>query len=303
MHKPDRNFLWFLRIVASAVIACLLSVGLFLLLKAWPALYHTGLRFLYTNTWDPVGDVYGALPVVFGTLLSSFLALILSVPLSLGIALFVSELAPRRLARFVSFTVEMLAAIPSVVYGLWGIFVLAPWLRTVVEPFLGTYFGFLPFFQGPPYGVGMLAASLILAVMITPTISSIAREIFRAVPSNYREAALALGATRWEMIRLSVLSASWSGVLGAVVLGLGRALGETMAVTMVIGNRADISLSLFSPGQSMASVIANEYVEATSDIHLAALAEVGLLLFAVTFLVNSGARLIVLRLKTKGGGR
>ncbi len=279
--------------VAGAVIAILGAIGVFVFWRAMPALSHNGFRFLYTSTWDPVRDIYGALPVIFGTLMSSFLGLAIATPLSLGIALFVSELAPQRVASFVSFMVEMLAAIPSVVYGLWGIFMLAPWLRSTVEPFLGATLGYLPFFQGPPYGVGMLAAAIILAIMITPTISSVSREVFRAIPRNQREAALALGATRWETIRLSVLRSAKSGVMGAVILGLGRALGETMAVTMVIGNRAEISLSLFAPGQTMASVIANEYVEATSDLHLAALAEIGLVLFAVTFLINGLARVIV----------
>lgn len=279
--------------VAGAVIAILGAIGVFVFWRAMPALSHSGFRFLYTSTWDPVRDIYGALPVIFGTLMSSFLGLAIATPLSLGIALFVSELAPQRVASFVSFMVEMLAAIPSVVYGLWGIFMLAPWLRSTVEPFLGATLGYLPFFQGPPYGVGMLAAAIILAIMITPTISSVSREVFRAIPRNQREAALALGATRWETIRLSVLRSAKSGVMGAVILGLGRALGETMAVTMVIGNRAEISLSLFAPGQTMASVIANEYVEATSDLHLAALAEIGLVLFAVTFLINGLARVIV----------
>ena len=189
----------------------------------------------------------------------------------------------------------MLAAIPSVVYSLWGIFVLAPWLRTQVEPRLTSGLGFLPFFQGPAYGIGMLAAGIILAIMITPTISSVAREIFKTIPRSQREAVLALGATRWEMMRLAVLSASRSGIWGGVILGLGRALGETMAVTMVIGNRAEISASLLAPGQTMASVIANEYGEASSALHSAALVEIGLTLFAVTFIINSLARLTVFR--------
>lgn len=303
IHKPDKLFQWFLRTMGLLVIAILLSIGVFISWRAWPALSHSGISFLITSTWDPVRDVYGALPVVFGTLVSSFLALLIATPLSLGIALFVSELAPTRIGSLVAFAVEMLAAIPSVVYGLWGIFVLAPWLRSTLEPFLANTLGFLPFFQGPPYGVGMLAAGLILAIMITPTISSISREVFRSIPASQREAALALGATRWETILLAVVRSARSGIFGAIILGLGRALGETMAVTMVIGNRADISLSLFSPGQTMASVIANEYVEATSDMHLAALAEVGLVLFAITFIVNAVARLIVIRIQQTSKGR
>jgi phosphate transport system permease protein len=206
-------------------------------------------------------------------------------------------------ANAVGFLVQMLAAIPSVVYGLWGVFVLAPWLRVSIEPFLSKHLGFLPFFQGAPYGVGMLAAGIILAIMITPTVSSISREVFSAIPRSQREAALALGATRWEMMRIAVLRSSKAGVIGAIMLGLGRALGETMAVTMVIGNRASISASLFAPSQTMASVLANEYAEATSDIHLSALAAIGFSLFLVTFILNGLARLLVWRMTRLKGTR
>ncbi len=201
------------------------------------------------------------------------------------------------------FLVQMLAAIPSVVFGLWGIFVLAPWLRTSAEPLLGSTLGWLPLFQGPPYGVGMLAAGVILAIMITPTISAISVEVFRAVPTAQREAALALAATRWEAMRIAVLGAAKSGVFGAATLGLGRALGETMAVTMVIGNRAEASASLFAPAQTMASVIANEYAEATSELHLSSLAAIGLSLFAVTFVLGVLARLLVWRVTGPARGR
>jgi phosphate transport system permease protein len=210
-----------------------------------------------------------------------------------GVALFLTEIAPRQLAVVLGFLVEMLAAVPSVVYGLWGIFVLAPFIRAPLGPVLREYLGFLPLFKGPAYGVGMLASGVLLAIMITPTIASLCREVFRAVPITQREAALALGGTRWESISLGVLRSTRSGVLGAVVLGLGRALGETMAVTMVIGNRAQISASLFAPAQTMASVIANEYAEATEELHLAALAATGLALFLVSLLINSGARFLL----------
>ena len=299
LHYGDRVFSVVLKVAAGGLVGLLALIGIFLLIRAWPSVTHFGWSFVVTSQWDPVRDIYGALPVVFGTLVSSLLAMLIAVPLSIGIALFLNELAPRRVARIVGFLVEMLAAIPSVVYGLWGIFVLAPWLRVTVEPFFAKYFGFLPFFQGPPYGVGMMAAGIILAIMVIPTISAISREVFRAIPRSHREAALALGATRWETMVISVLKSAKTGIMGATILGLGRALGETMAVTMVIGNRAQISASLFAPGQTMASVIANEYTEATSDLHLAALAEIGLLLFAVTFIINATARFLVWRLSRR----
>jgi phosphate transport system permease protein len=235
------------------------------------------------------------LPVIFGTIFSSLIAVLIAAPLSIGIALFLTEVASPRVGRVFGFLVEMLAAIPSVVYGLWGIFVLAPWLRTTVEPALKSSLGFLPLFQGPIYGVGMLAAGIILAIMITPTIASLSREVYNAIPQVQREAALGLGATRWEMMRLTVVKGGRAGVMGAVMLGLGRALGETMAVTMVIGNRFEISSSLFAPGTTMASIIANEYAEASSDAHLAALAEIGLVLFLITFFINAIARYVMQR--------
>lgn len=295
IHYGDRIFSWTLKAFSIGLALLLVLIGVFLYKAAIPAIRAQGFRFITTSVWDPVQDIYGALPVIYGTIVSSLIALAIATPLSVGVALFLTEIAPRRIGRVVGFLIEMLAAIPSVVYGLWGIFVLAPWLRTVVEPVLKQTLGFLPFFQGPPYGVGMLAAGIILAIMITPTISSISREVFSAIPRIQREAALAIGATRWEMMRLSVLQAAKRGVIGAIILGFGRALGETMAVTMVIGNRHDISLSLFAPGATMASIIANEYTEATSDMHLAALAEVGLALFVITFLINSLARLFISR--------
>lgn len=293
IHRSDRFFVWVLRILAFGVFTTLLGIGIFLFIGAYPAIVRFGFQFLSSSVWDPVAENYGALPVIFGTLFSSFLALCLAAPVSVGIALFLNELLPARASSIFGFLIEMLASIPSVVYGLWGIFILAPFLRVHVEPFLGRTLGFLPLFSGPPYGVGMLAAGIILAIMIIPTISSICKEVFRSIPRSQREAAVALGASRWETMRLSVLKSSTSGIYGAIFLGLGRALGETMAVTMVIGNRAQISMSLFAPGQTMASVIANEYVEASSDIHLAALIEVGLILFTITLFVNALARLIV----------
>jgi phosphate transport system permease protein len=256
------------------------------------AIEKFGWGFLSSTTWDPVKEVYGALPFIFGTILSSILALIISLPLSLGVAIFLSELAPRWFERVISFLVELLAGIPSVVYGLWGIFVLVPWIRTTVEPALSKQLGFTALFRGAPYGFGMLAAGLILSIMILPIIASISRDVLRSVPRSQREAAFALGATKWETTRI-VLKNAKSGILGATILGLGRAIGETMAVTMVIGNRPVISLSLFDPGYTMASVIANEFTEATSDMYISALTEIALVLFVITIIVNIFARLLV----------
>jgi phosphate transport system permease protein len=302
VHLGDRIFLWILRSVGISVVLLLAAISVFLLYAALPAIREFGWNFIFRSTWDPVKEVYGALPVIFGTVVSSLLAIAISTPVSLGIALFLNELSPRRPAAVVGFLVEMLAAIPSVVYGLWGIFILTPWLRNSLEPALGKSLGFLPLFEGPYYGTGMLAAGLILGIMVTPTISSICREVFRAIPRSQREAALALGATRWEMMRLSVIKSSKVGIVGAVILGLGRALGETMAVTMVIGNRADISLSLFAQSQTMASVIANQYTDATTDLLRSALAEIGLTLFAVSLIINAAARFFVWRV-TRTSGR
>jgi phosphate transport system permease protein len=279
----------------SAWLVILLAIGLVVAL-AWEssgAVRAFGLRFITTSAWDPVAGEFGALPFIYGTLVSSLLALLLAVPLSLGAAIYLAEIAPAWVRPPVAFLIEMLAAVPSVVYGLWGIFVLVPWLRDWVQPPLGSWLGWFPLFSGPGYGVGMLAAGVILSIMVVPYITSVAREVLLAVPNAQREAALGLGATRWETIRLAVLRYGRSGLIGAVLLGLGRALGETMAVTMVIGNRPAISASVFAPGYTMASVVANEFTEATSDLYVAALVEVGLLLLIVTIVVNALARLLV----------
>ena len=257
-----------------------------------PSIQKFGLSFLTGTTWDPVRDEYGAWPYIFGTLVSSAVALIIAVPLSVGVAVFLSELAPAWLEKAMSYLVELLAAIPSIVYGLWGVFVLVPWIRKSVEPLLAKTLGFLPLFMGPPYGFGMLAAGVILAIMVIPIITSISRDVLKAIPNLQREAALALGATRWEKTRI-VLASARSGIFGASLLGFGRAVGETMAVTMVIGNRPEVSGSLFAPGHSVASVIANEFSEATSEMYLSALIEIALVLFVVTMILNVLARLIV----------
>jgi phosphate transport system permease protein len=259
------------------------------------AIAKFGLGFVTTSVWDPVAEQFGALPLIFGTVLSSALALLIAVPLSLGVAIYLTEFAPQRLRQPVAFLLQLLAAIPSVVYGLWGIFVLIPLLKTTLFPFLRSTLGFLPFFQGPIYGPSMLSASIILAIMVMPFIMSVSREVLLAVPSSQREAALALGSTRWEAVTTAVVPYARSGIIGAVILGLGRALGETMAVTMLIGNRHEIASSLFAPGYTMASAIANEFTEAVGDMHLSALAYVSLVLFVVTVVINAGARLLIWR--------
>ncbi len=288
----DRVFHWITGGFAGLILGLALLVIWVLWQSASPAWQKFGLSFLATSNWDPVRQIFGSVPFVYGTLLSSAIALVIATPLGLGISLFLTELAPMKLREPVSFVVEILAAIPSVVYGLWGIFVLAPFMRTVVEPGLVGLVG-PPLFAPPTTGLSVFSAGIILSIMILPTITAISREVFEAVPNVYRESALALGATRWETIRLAVLKASKAGVLGAVMLGLGRALGETMAVTMVIGNRPEVSRNLLAAGASMASVIANEFAEADSEMHLAALAGIGLLLMVITLLLNILAQSLV----------
>ncbi len=259
---------------------------------AGPAMQAYGLRFLTGTDWDPVADHYGALPYLYGTLVTSALAMLMAVPVGVGAATFLAEIAPPLVREVVSFVIELLASIPSIVYGIWGVFVLAPWLRTFVEPWLIAHLGFLPLFQGFPFGLGMLNAGIVLAIMVVPTVTAISREILQTMPRALPEAALALGATRAEALGVT-LDAARPGILGAVILALGRALGETMAVTMVIGNTNRISASLLSPGATMASVIANEFSEATGRLYLSALIEIALVLFALTLVVNAIARLLV----------
>ena len=283
-------------VVAAIIVAELVRIG-------GPAISHTGLvAFVSNSVWDVTRDVFGALPFIYGTLVTSAVALVLALPVSVGLALFLTEMAPPSVRSIVSFPISLLAGIPSVVYGLWGLFVLVPLLRRPVEPLLAKTLGFLPLFRGPPIGLGYLAAGIVLAIMILPTITSIAIEVLQTVPGALREAALALGATRWEAIRVSVLPYARAGIVGATMLGLGRALGETMAVTMVIGNSPTIRASLFSPGYSLPAVIANEFAEASGDLHTGALAALGLLLFAVTVVLNIAARLLV-RMSRRGPTR
>ena len=286
----------FYALVLFCALAILAVVGLVLyelVSKSQLSWHAFGFKFFLGQNWDPVNDQFGALPFIYGTVVSSLLALVLAVPLAIGVAVFTTEMSPRWLRGPLAFTTELLAAIPSVIYGLWAIFVLVPLLRQYVQPWLARYLGWTGLFEGPPYGIGMLAAGIILAVMIIPIISSITREVMTAVSQQQREGVLALGATRWEMIRMGVLRNARAGIMGGVILGLGRALGETMAVTMVIGNRAEIAKSLFAPGHTLASVIANEFTEAVGNTYQSALIEMGLILFVVTLVVNALAGLLV----------
>jgi phosphate transport system permease protein len=270
--------------------------------ESLPSMRKFGWKFVTASDWDAVQGIFGALPYLYGSIVSSVLALLLATPLSIGAALFITEICPKRLGSIIMPVVELLAAIPSVIYGLWGVLVMAPWLQSTVEPFLIEHFGFIPLFQGAPYGVSMLAAVFILMIMVIPIITSITKEVLLAVPLNQKEAAIALGATRWEAIMLAVLPYGRSGIVGAAILGLGRAVGETMAVTMVIGNAPKISLSLLSPAYTMPSVIANEFAETTSKLHGSALMEIGLILLVVTLVINALARLLIWGVSKNAGG-
>lgn len=285
------------------MVALIALVGWELYRSSRLSIAQFGPRFLVSSTWNPVTDQYGAWPFIYGTAVSSMIALLIAVPLGVATALYLTELAPLKIRQPVIMIIEMLAAVPSVIFGLWGIFVLVPWLRDHLFVWLKESLGFLPLFQGPIYGVSMLAGGIVVAIMILPIITSVSREILRSVPNLQREAAYALGATHWEVIRIAVLSYARRGLFGAAVLGLGRALGETMAVTMVIGNRPDISASLFAPGYTLASVIANEFTEATTDLYLSSLFELGLVLLAMTILVNALAQLLLRAFGGSGSGK
>ncbi len=289
----DRVFKIAMLLCGLAVLGTLALIVYELMLRSGPSWHAFGFKFFGGREWDPVNEHFGALPFVYGTLVSSFLALLIAVPLSIGVAVFTTEMCPKALRGPLSFFVELLAAIPSVVYGLWAIFVLVPMLTDYVGPLLARTLGWTGLFTGPFFGLSMLAAGVILAIMIIPIISSITREVLMVVPQHQREAVLALGATRWEMIRVGVLRNARAGIMGGIILGLGRALGETMAVTMVIGNNPQIVKSLFAPGYTMASALANQFSEATGDVYLSALIEIGLALFLVTIIVNALARLLV----------
>lgn len=270
--------------------------------SALPAVRQFGWGFISSSAWNPVVGEFGALPFIAGTLVTSALALLLAVPLSVGLAIFLTELAPRWLAAPISFATELLAAIPSVVYGLWGFFVLVPWLRrSIMDPVIAATNNSIPWLSGPAFGPSILAGGVVLAIMVVPFVSAVSREVLVAVPRAQREAALALGATRWEMTWQVALPYALPGIIGATILGLGRALGETMAITMVIGNTPMLPESLFGPGYSMASVLANEFAEASGQLYLAALMEIALLLFGITIIVNSIARFLVWRVRRSGG--
>ena len=289
----DKAFEWLTLALALSVVLLVFLVGWQLARGSELSIKRFGFSFLTTSTWDPVAERFGALPFIYGTLVSSLIALIIAVPLSIATAIFLTELAPLRIRQPLVSLIEMLAAIPSVILGLWGIFVMVPWLRDHPFSFMERTLGWTPLFSGPIYGPSMLAGGIIIAIMIMPIITSVSREILRSVPNLQREAAYALGATRWEVTRIAVLSYARRGLFGAVILGLGRALGETMAVTMVIGNTPQIAASLFAPGYTLASVIANEFTEATSDVYLHALVEIGLVLFAITIASNLIAQVLL----------
>jgi phosphate transport system permease protein len=299
----DSSFAALMLLCACSIFVIVLFIFAILILHSRQSLTTFGWKFFTREAWDPVAGDFGALPFIYGTLVTSLLALAIAVPLALGVAIFLTELCPKPLRAPISFLTELLAAIPSVVYGLWAVFVLVPIMREQLGPLLVKTLGWTGFFEGANFGVGILTASLILSVMVLPIISSLTRDIMTAVPNSQREAVLALGATKWEMIRIGVLRNSRIGIVGAIMLGLGRALGETMAVTMVIGNHPEINKSLFAPGYTLASVIANEFSEATSPLYLSALIEIGLALFLVTIVVNAIARLMVWAVTRGAPGR
>jgi phosphate transport system permease protein len=288
----DTIFRAILLVAASLILLIVGAIIVMMTSNSMPTIREFGFSFLTSSEWNPSAGRFGALPFIYGTVVSSLIAVLISVPISLGVAVFMTEQASPRIARPIAFLVELLAAIPSVVYGLWGIFVLAPFVREHLGWFLQTYLGFIPLFQGRLTGIGMLTGGIILAIMITPIITAVIRDVLEAVPTVQREAALALGATKWETTQI-VLSNAASGIAGAIVLGLGRALGETMAVTMVIGNVPQITAKLFEPGYTIASVLAANFAEARDPLYFSALIEIGLILFLVTFVVNALAKLLV----------
>lgn len=296
----DRIVLSAFTLAAWLVLIIVVSLFIALAIAAWPAVKTVGLSALQSTRWDPSSGRFGLLSFIYGTVVTSAIALALAGPVGIGAALLLAEIAPRRLANPVAMLIELLAAVPSVVFGIWGLFVLAPVMRTVIEPALAHSLGFLPLFQGYFYGVGMLTAGVLLAIMILPTVTAISRDIFEAVPRDQREAMLALGATKWEMLTRAVIPYARSGIIGALVLALGRALGEAMAVVMVIGNKPAISVSLFAPAYTLASVLANEFTEATGQQYLAVLIGIGSLLFILSMVVNVIARLLV---RSAGGPR
>jgi phosphate transport system permease protein len=294
------------RLITFLFAASTVLVTLLLILELWQdsalARHKFGLQFFFTRVWDPIAEQFGALPFIYGTVVTATVSLVIAVPLGIGAAIFLAELAPARLSDSLEFFIDLLAAVPSVIYGLLGVFIVVPLMRDYVQPVLKKTLGFLPLFSGPSYGVGFLTAGIVLAIMVIPYIISVSREILMSVPRDQREAALSLGATRWESTWKVVVPFARTGIMGSIFLALARALGETMAVTMVIGHTPTISASLFSPGYSIAAVIANEFTEATGDLHLQALIELGLVLFLLTFLLNGVARLLIVATSQRGSG-
>jgi phosphate transport system permease protein len=286
---------------AMSVVALTVFLVALLWIQSAEARHAFGWDFLFSRTWDPVAGQFGALTFIYGTIVTSVIALLIAVPLGLGAAIFLSEMAPRRISDTLTFLIDLLAAVPSVIFGLLGIFVVVPLMRTVIQPALKSTLGFLPFFQGPAYGIGFLTGGIVLSVMVVPFIISVSREVLLAVPREQREAALALGATRWEATWKAVMPYARTGLLGSIFLALARALGETMAVTMVIGNNPNISASLFAPGYSIAAVLANEFSEATGALYTSALIELALVLFLVTFILNGLARLMIVLTASRAG--
>ena len=286
--------------------ASVVLVTLLLVLELWQgsvlARHKFGFNFFRTSVWDPIFDQFGALPFIYGTLVTAGVSLLIAVPLGIGAAIFLAELAPARLSDALEFFIDLLAAVPSVIYGLLGVFIVVPLMRDYLQPALKNTLGFLPIFQGPAYGIGFLTAGIVLAIMVIPYIISVSREVLLSVPRDQREAALSLGSTRWEATWKVVVPFARGGIMGSIFLALARALGETMAVTMVIGNNPIVSASLFSPGYSIAAVIANELTEATSDLHYQSLIELGLVLFILTFVLNGLARLLIVATSQRGAG-
>jgi phosphate transport system permease protein len=299
----DSFFKYLTRAAAITVLAILFGVFISLTLGAWPAFRTFGLDFLTVQTWNPVTEKFGALAPVYGTILTSLIAMLIAVPVGIGIAIFLTELCPRLLRQPIGIAIELLAGIPSIIYGIWGLFVFTPFLQQHVQPALIGFFGGVPllnqFFAGPPYGIGMFTAGLILAIMVIPFISSISRDVFDTTPAVLKESAYALGCTKWEVIWSVVLPFGRSGVLGAIMLGLGRALGETMAVTFVIGNAHRISASVLAPGTTISATIANEFTEAVGDLYTAALIALGFILFVITFIVLAAARYMLSRFELR----
>ena len=294
------------RLITFLFASSVVLVTLLLIIELWQdsalARHKFGVQFFFTRVWDPIAEQFGALPFIYGTVVTATVSLVIAVPLGIGAAIFLAELAPARLSDALEFFIDLLAAVPSVIYGLLGVFIVVPLMRDYVQPGLKNTLGFLPLFSGPAYGIGFLTAGIVLAIMVIPYIISVSREVLMSVPRDQREAALSLGATRWESTWKVVVPFARTGIMGSIFLALARALGETMAVTMVIGNTPTISASLLSPGYSIAAVIANEFTEATGDLHLQALIELGLVLFLLTFLLNGVARLLIVVTSQRGGG-